>query len=127
MDQATGLTVMPSLWKAMEESCSCSGKKRRKGDHHQRPQQLQPEQMSGMAEAGITGIIDPDVLDCTICFHPLRPPVFQVSSLHPNSLLFVYQILARFPLYASYADGTIVSPSDPPLRWEPAKETHSFK
>ncbi|XBI61594.1 hypothetical protein VPH35_042367 [Triticum aestivum] len=56
----------------MEESCS--GNKRRKGDHRQRP-----EQMSEMAAAaaGISGIIDPDVLDCTICFGPLRPPVFQ--------------------------------------------------
>ncbi|EMS49578.1 hypothetical protein TRIUR3_00630 [Triticum urartu] len=59
----------------MEESCS--GNKRRKGDHRQRP-----EQMSEMAAAaaGISGIIAPDVLDCTICFGPLRPPVFQVRS-----------------------------------------------
>ena len=85
----------------MEESCSGN---KRKGDHRQ-----WPEQMSEMAAAAAC-IIDPDVLDCTICFDPLRPPVFQVSSLHPNPLLFVYQILARFPLYASYADGTIVSP-----------------
>ena len=58
MNQATGLTAMPSPWTskvAKEESCSsCSAKKRRKGDHHQ-PEQ---EQMSRMAAAGITGITE---------------------------------------------------------------------
>jgi hypothetical protein len=85
----------------MEESCS--GKKRRKGDHHQRPQR--PEQMSKMeAAAGISGIFDPDVLDCTICFYPLRPPVFQVPP-PPPSLLFIclryYSFSIVVPLHFS--------------------------
>ncbi|KAF7027313.1 hypothetical protein CFC21_039356 [Triticum aestivum] len=40
--------------------------------------------MSDMAApaAGISGIIDPEVLDCTICFDPLQPPVFQCAVGH---------------------------------------------
>lgn len=85
----------------MEESCS--GKKRRKGDPHQRP-----EQMSEMAAAGISGIIDPEVLDCAICFDPLRPPVFQVS--HPS-------IVASLHLHLPYSFSIVVLVPLQSLNW----------
>jgi len=41
------------------------------------------------SEGELTFRIDTDVLDCSICFEPLRPPIFQVS-LPESLLLFVW-------------------------------------
>lgn len=44
---------------------------------------------------GIRVRVDPDLLDCSICFEPLRPPLYQVLDLFTPSLLFsfIYVIL----------------------------------
>jgi hypothetical protein len=52
-------------------------KNKRKGDHQRRKQH---EQMK--KSAGTDFSLDLEVLDCTICMNPLRPPVLQVSYLH---------------------------------------------
>ncbi|XP_062202379.1 E3 ubiquitin-protein ligase SINA-like 10 [Phragmites australis] len=36
----------------------------------------------GEADEGISVRIDPDVLDCSICFEPLRPPLYQCQNGH---------------------------------------------
>lgn len=36
------------------------------------------EMANGEVEGGLSVQIDPDVLDCSICFESLRPPLYQV-------------------------------------------------
>jgi hypothetical protein len=33
---------------------------------------------------GDVTVDDTDILDCVVCCRPLKPPIFQVSTLHPN-------------------------------------------
>jgi E3 ubiquitin-protein ligase SIAH1 len=35
--------------------------------------------VGGDGDAGISMRIDPDLLDCSICFEPLCPPLYQVA------------------------------------------------
>lgn len=37
------------------------------------------EMIGGEGNGGISVRIDPDLLDCSICFEPLRSPLYQVS------------------------------------------------
>ncbi|KAM0863201.1 hypothetical protein ACQ4PT_044735 [Festuca glaucescens] len=61
----------------VKERGTGGGKKRkRKGDH---PRPKQHEQMKKPAG---NGSIDLELLDCTICMNPLRPPIFQCAVGH---------------------------------------------
>ncbi|KAM0845264.1 hypothetical protein ACQ4PT_056493 [Festuca glaucescens] len=49
------------------------------------PLQQQQEHHGGSSsasDAAITITVDPDVLDCPICYHPLHPPVYQCAAGH---------------------------------------------
>lgn len=62
----------------VKERGTGGGKKRkRKGDH---PRPKQHEQMK--KPAGTNGSIDLELLDCTICMNPLRPPILQCAVGH---------------------------------------------
>ena len=41
---------------------------------------LNLETVVGGEADGISVRIDPDVLDCSICFEPLQPPLYQVAN-----------------------------------------------
>lgn len=54
------------------------------------------ETAGGNADGAISVRIDPEVLDCSICFEPLQPPLYQVPPPQPSpSLLKLHCLLNR--------------------------------